>query len=333
MADATRAVAALALTGRFAVFGRQAAAGLRAWSLARGISLRIEDDRSVPSESARLVAELSRRADLVFGPYGSGPGQAVAEAMAGRPEVIWNHGAAAVPRTGARMVDVLGPAESYWRGLPAALSAQASRPPRIAVVRAPGGFGAAIAAGAVDALAAVGLTPVLIHDLDPGGPDLAAERASRQGADWIAGGGRMEDDLALARAAAQVGLRAALVVCGVSVALDELGDAVIGWLGPTQWDGSAPEAPFALPRGSDYPAAQALAAGIVAERALAHAGSSEPGALWAAARALRTVTLIGPFAIDGEGRQIAHAPCIVRWDPGALGPERVVVWRPSTSIA
>ena len=315
------------------MFGRQAAAGLRAWSLARGVPLRVEDDRSLPGESARLVAELAPRADLLFGPYGSGSGRAVAVVMAGRPEVIWNHGSAAVARTGARMVDVLGPAEGYWMGLPAVLAGGPPPLPRVAVVRAPGGFGAAVASGAVAALTGAGLAPVLVDDLEPGGPDLAAARAREAGADWIAGGGRMEDDLALGRAAARVGLRAALVVCGVSVAGDELGEAVVGWLGPAQWDGAPPPSPLALPARADYPAAQALAGALVAERALALAGSPEPDALWSAARALRTETLIGPFTIDDEGRQTAHAPCIVRWEPGPAGPHRVVIWRPSAPIA
>ncbi len=309
--------------------GRQAAAGLEAWARARGARLRIEDDRSDPERSARLVAELAAGADLLFGPYGSGCGRAVAAAMAGRPEVVWNHGAAEVPRTGARMADVLGPARSYWRGLPAALAAGGEGGAPVAVVRAPGGFGAAIAAGAVAALEAAGTAPVLVTDLEDGGPAAVAERAAAAGARWVAGGGRMEDDLALAGAAAAAGLRAALVVCGVARAGEELGAAVLGWLGPAQWDGAPPPAPFALPAGADYPAAQALAAAIVAERALDAAGSSEPDALWDAARALRTTSLIGPFAIDAEGRQTAHAPCIVRWEPGPSGPVRRVAWRPS----
>jgi branched-chain amino acid transport system substrate-binding protein len=322
----------MALSGRFGALGRQAAEALRAWSLVRGVPLRIEDDRSVPSESARLIAGLARGADLVFGPYGSGCGRAVAETMAGRPEVIWNHGAAAVPRTGARMVDVLGPAQTYWAGLPEALRACPPPAARVAVVRAPGGFGEAIAAGAVEALGAAASAPVLVLDLDGARPELAVERAWRAGADWIVGGGRMEDDLALARACARAGLAAALVVCGVSAAA-ALGDAVLGWLGPVQWDGALPEAPLRLPSDADYPAAQALAGAIVAERALALAGSSDAEALWAAARELRTRTLIGPFAIDGEGRQRAHSASIVRWQRGARGPERVVVWRPPGTTA
>lgn len=268
----------------------------------------------------------------MFGPYGSSCGRAVAEAMAGRPAVIWNHGAADVGHAGARMVDVLGPAGTYWAGLPVVL-AELSPTPRTAVVRAPGGFGAAVAAGAIAALTASGMPPVRVDDLDADGSQGAVSRARAEGADWIVGGGRLEDDLDLARACAGAGVSAALVVCGVALAGEVLGDAVLGWLGPAQWDGTPPPRPYVLPLSADYPAAQALAAGLVAERALALAGSAEPDALWAAARALRTSTLIGPFAIDDRGRQRAHSPCLVRWCPGVAGPERRVVWRPGASIS
>jgi branched-chain amino acid transport system substrate-binding protein len=271
------------------------------------------------------------RAEILFGPYGSGSGRAVAEAMAGRPEVVWNHGAAAVPRTGARMVDVLGPAGSYWRGLPAAL-ALCAPDAAVAVIRAPGGFGAEVAAGAGAALTAAGRGPVLVRDLEPGGASAAVDAALVAGAGWIVGGGRAEDDLALARAASGR-CAVALVVCGVALAGEELGAAVTGALGPAQWDGTPPPPPFALPPGADYPAAQALAAALVAERALALAGSPAPDALWAAARALRLTTHIGPFAVDAAGRQVAHAPCLVRWEPAAAGPARVVIWRPSGAEA
>lgn len=314
------------------MFGRQAAAGLRAWAAARGARLRIEDDRSLPAESARLATALAGSCDLLLGPYGSGCGREVAAAMAGRREVVWNHGAAAVPRTGARMADVLGPAGRYWAGLPAVLGGPSSGA-RVAIVRAPGGFAAEIAAGAHRALGDAGLTPAGVWDLDPRAAGDAVVRALAAGAGWIAGGGRLEDDLALARAASEAGVPVALVACGVSAVADELGDRVAGWLGPVQWDGTPPPAPFSLPPGSDYPAAQALATALVAEEALATAGSSDPDALWGAARALRTRTLIGPFAIDPEGRQTAHAPCIVRWRAAPGGPERVVVWRPPAAGA
>lgn len=304
--------------------GRQAAEGLTAWAASAGARLRVEDDRSDPERSAALAEELAGSADVLFGPYGSGPGRAVARRLAGRPEVVWNHGAAATERTGARLVDVLGPAESYWRGLPAVLP----RAARIALVRAEGGFGAAVARGAAAALAAAGAVPVA--DLEAAGrsPAEIVEASASAGAGWIVGGGRLEDDLALAREAAAAGLRGALVVCGVAAARETLGDAVVGWLGPVQWDGRTERLPVPLPPGADYPAAQALAAGILASRALERAGSADPDALWDAARSLRTATFLGPFAVDALGRQTAHAPAIVRWEASPGGPRRRVVWRP-----
>lgn len=321
------AVAAVALSGRHARFGRQAAAGLRAWAARAGALLRLEDDRSDPAESARLLSAMAPGADLAFGPYGSGPARAVAEAMAGRPEVVWNHGgAAAGPRRG-RMVDVLGPADAYWRGLAPALAAAGAPASAAAVVRAPGGFGAAVAAGAIASLAAAGHAPEVV-DLDPGDPARAVARARAVGATWVAGGGRPDDDLALARAAAAAGLGCALVVCGVELAARELGDAVAGWLGPAQWVPGGPPPPAPLPPGADYPAAQALAAGLVAEEAVALAGGTRPDDLWRAARELVTATFLGPFRIDARGRQIAHAPLVVRWEGRGPGLRRAVVWRP-----
>jgi Periplasmic binding protein len=324
-----RACAALALSGRYAAMGRQAAAGLRAWADDRGVALRIEDDRSEPEESARLLAALAATADLAFGPYGSGPARAVAREMAGRAEVVWNHGGAAVPRTGARLVDVLGPAESYWRGLPAALEALGEGGAPVAVLRCPGGFGAAVAEGALRALPGGDRAATL--DLDPADPGACAGAALEAGARWLVGGGRAEDDLALGRALAGTGLRAGLVVCGVGLAGEELGDAVAGWIGPAQWAPGGPPPPVALPPGADYPAAQALAAGLLAERAAELAGSPRPDALWDAARAMRATTFLGPYAVDGDGRQTAHAPLIVAWRGRGAGLRREVVWRPGGS--
>jgi ABC-type branched-subunit amino acid transport system substrate-binding protein len=323
-----RAVAAVALSGRYAVFGRQAAAGLRAWADLAGADLVLEDDGSVPERAAEIVGRLAPGADLVFGPYGSGAGRAVAERMAGRPEVVWNHGAAALgpgPRR-ARVVDVLGPATSYWRGLADALGA-ADPGARALVVRGPGGYAAEIAAGAVASLEAAG-RPAPLVDLDPADPAAAVGAAREAGATWVTGGGRADDDLALARELAASGLSAALPVCGVTLAAEELGDAVSGWIGPSQWLPGASAPPVPLAPGADFPAAQALAAGLLAQEALGRAGGADPDRLWDAARALRTATFFGPFAVDQEGRQTAHAPLLVRWTGSGAGLRREVVWAP-----
>lgn len=322
--------AALALSGRYAGPGRQAAAGLRAWAGDRGVPLRLEDDRSDPAESARLARGLAGRVDLLFGPYGSGSARAVARALAGSPAVVWNHGGAATEAGGARMVDVIGPAGRYWAGLAPVLAEDGADLARVAVLHAPTGFGRATAGGAVASLAAAGHPPLLVAEFTETGAADAAAAALARGAGTVVGCGRIEDDLALGRAlaGAGTGVRVALVVCGVELAREHLGDALEGWLGPAQWLPGVNAPPLPLPPGADYPAAQALAAGLVAERALADAGSARPDALWRAALALRTTTFLGPFAVDARGRQTAHAPLIVRWRRDGHGLARHVAWRP-----
>jgi ABC-type branched-subunit amino acid transport system substrate-binding protein len=102
----------------------------------------------------------------------------------------------------------------------------------------------------------------------------------------------------------------------------------VGWLGPCAWLARDDPPPVPLAADADYPAAQALAAGLLAERVLTSTGSRDPDAIWDAVRALRTSTFIGPFAVDAEGRQTAHRPRIVRWIPSPEGPARRVIWRP-----
>jgi branched-chain amino acid transport system substrate-binding protein len=322
------AAAALPLTGRYAEPGRQAAAGLAAWAEREGVRLVIDDDGSDEGRTARIVRDAAGRADLLFGPYGSGPGRAAAAALAGAPAVLWNHGAAAARPSAARMVDVLAPAERYWSGLADVLSGEGVEIDRVAIVHAPTGFGRATAAGARAALGRVGARPLAELAIGEAGAAAAGEQALRAGARAVVGCGRIEDDLALGRALAGRGVRLALVVLGVALAARELGPAVVGGIGPVQWlPGEGEPPPLPLPPGVDYPAAQAVACGLVAGEAVAAAGSTDPDTLWDAARALRTRTFLGPFAVDAEGGQVAHAPFLVRWVRAAGELRREVVWR------
>ena len=160
-------------------------------------------------------------------------------------------------------------------------------------------------------------------------PPAAVARAARAGAAWVVSGGRMEDELALARAAAAAGLSAALVVCGVAAVVDAVGDAVVGWLGPVQWDGERAPPAGAPARGGGLPGGPGAGRGPRRASGPSRSpGRPIPTPLWDAARALRTTTFLGPFAVDAQGRQTAHAPAIVRWEAAPGGPRRRVVWRP-----
>lgn len=323
-----RAAAALPLTGRYRPMALDAAHGLRAWADANGVTLTIEDCGEAPQDAAGVALELAERADVLFGPYGSGAMRAVAEAFAGEPWVVWNHGGAAVTHGGARIVDVLGPADRYWDGLADVLIGIGAPLDRVAVLHADTGFGRTVASGATRSLAGRSAMPVLVAVFDEERAQGAAAAAIAAGARAVVGCGRFEDDVALGRALRGVDVAVGLVACGVRAVADSLGDAVAGWFGPCQWlrEGAAP--PVALDQDADYPAAQALAAGLLASQALARAGSADPAAVWRAARSLTTTTFLGPFAVDDTGRQLAHRPVIVRWGTGPDGPRRSVVWRP-----
>lgn len=317
--------ATLPLSGPSGRFGRDAATALSAWSRSRGVRLILVDCGDSPERAAAETARLAGRVDLLFGPYGSGLTRAAAEACASTGAVLWNHGGAAVPVRRGRVVDVLGPAERYWEGLPAFMAAQMVPPAAIAVLVGRSPFGRAVAVGATAALGPASRS----YAFDVPTAAQVADRALAHRARVIVACARPEEDLALGRALAGRGVPLGLVLCGTRMAEEAFGDALAGWFGPAQWAGDGSDLPLPLPRRTEYPGAQALACALLAERALALAGSSSSDALWDAARVLRTRTFLGPFAVDEDGRQIAHTPLLVQWT--GRPPRREVVWRPCGS--
>jgi hypothetical protein len=213
-------------------------------------------------------------------------------------------------------------------GLPEVLQQRGVDLERVAVIVGRSQFGREVAAGAIDALAGHGARPIWVGELGHEDAPAAAAGARDHGAAAVVGCGRFDEDIALGAALRGTAAVVALVACGVAEIADHLGPAIDGWIGPSQWPADAPRPPFRLPRDAEYPAAQAAAAGIVAHAALAAAGSSDPGALWDAARSLRLQTHLGPFAVDALGQQIGASPSLVAWSYGACGGMRHTIWRP-----
>jgi branched-chain amino acid transport system substrate-binding protein len=81
---------------------------------------------------------------------------------------------------------------------------------------------------------------------------------------------------------------------------------------------------------ADYPAAQAYAACLIAQRCLEETGSADDEALWRAACALDCNTFFGRFRINPRtGIQEGHEMVWVQWQGG----KKVVVWPPSVAQA
>ena len=75
----------------------------------------------------------------------------------------------------------------------------------------------------------------------------------------------------------------------------------------------------------DYPMVQAYAAGLVAQRCVAAAGTLDDTALWAAATGLDFATFYGRFRIDPDsGRQVGRSVVIIQWQQG----RKAIIWPP-----
>jgi ABC-type branched-subunit amino acid transport system substrate-binding protein len=326
-----RVGACLSLTGRFGRFGRDAAQGLEVWRdlCAGDLALEIEDDGSDPGRLGEALPRIAHRSDVLLGPYSTQLMREAGRVLGGIDGVLWNHGGAGddVQRScPGRIVSVLAPTSRYAQSF-VHTRAAVERAAPLWVMRGPGRFGRQVAAGAVAEAEAIGVEAV---ERKPDGSrafeDVPAE--------WdLLSVGTFEDDVEIVKAARSAP-RPPREVCSIAAGVSHFASVVErpdGIYGIAQWFDGCGDRPALGPPASDfvsafsratgdrpdYPALQAVAGAVVAMHCAELAGSLEREALWAAAVALDTSTLLGAFAIDSEtGAQTAHHPVLVRWRDG-----------------
>ena len=368
--DHVRVGMAVSLSGQFSSQGRQALQGAAAWAhdtnadggmyvpSAGGrlpVDLTHYDDGSTVhgarSMTERLIAEDG--ADILLGPYSSVLTLAACDVAEKHGAVLWNHGGASdrIYEQGfRRCVGVLAPASRYLAGVVDLLLDRDPRPRRVAILHAQRGtFPAAVASGLEAEAIQRGSEVVLkrAYQVPAGDFSTLLEQVEELEPDLVAGAGRIQDDLALARQIRARGLRAeavSLVVAGVAEFGRELGDQADGFMGPSQWEPAASYTPGYGPtadrlalrhpgfgRGdADYAMAQGYAAGLVAGRCVEEAGSLDPDALRQAAARLDFTTFYGRFRIDPDtGRQVGRSVAIVQWQRG----RKAVLWPPEVREA
>jgi ABC-type branched-subunit amino acid transport system substrate-binding protein len=335
--------ACLSLTGRYARFGQQAAAGLRAWRAASGldVELRVDDDASEPGHVAGCMLQLASSCDVVLGPYSSQLMRAAAKVLPEAGFLLWNHGGAADDVQAAcpgRVVSVLTPARHYAKPFLGLLAAQGRGGLRggvragnlLRVARGTGIFAGQVAAGAEALARQLGI------NAEPW--DLAQGPLPAVGEDlnWdLLCAGTFEEDVETV-ARVQTIAKPPRLVCAIAAGVSDFGRALptaAGVHGVAQWLPEAPIYPEVGPTGPefvaayqqvagslpDYPAAQAAAAAGLAMRCAEAAGSLAPEALWSVAVGLKAKTFFGEFAIDPEtGVQIAHEVVLTLWSERGL---------------
>lgn len=276
----------LSLSGRYARFGRQAAAALRTWQDWDGtVDLTIVDDQST---SAPLPD-----GDILLGPYST---QLTRKAARESDRLLWNHGGSGDDVQNGfpgRLISVLTPASRYalpfldWKGDHVPLAIRQGR----------GSFGRQVVEGAKAAAEERGIP------IGEGGDLLCA--------------GTFEEDIEAVRQA-----KNARMICAVAAGVADFANEIdaYGIFGVGQWLPGMSAKPEVGPAeelfGSvDYPAIQAVATAALAVHCTKIAGSTEPSDVWAAAAQLRTTTMFGAFAIDPvTGAQLGHDAVLGRWN-------------------
>jgi len=184
------------------------------------------------------------------------------------------------------------------------------------------------------------------------------------GATVLLGGGHYNDGTSLARALydRQIGLKFAyLLVAPADSKFPELGDAALGIATSSQWELAAThtEAEAANmgmewfgPTGEDFAAAYQAAygdpptyhvaggytAGLVLQKAIIDADSTDPEAVKAALNAMNLMTYFGAIQFDtseeAHGLQIAHKMVVAQWQKNDAGElTRVVIAPPDVRTA
>jgi branched-chain amino acid transport system substrate-binding protein len=340
---ALRAALVTPLSGPLALYGTAGAAALSVWAKhAAGLpspSTRVELEvlDAHPAPAAAMRAAVSRRPDVLFGPYGSGPAVA---ALGATDRPVWNQGGAtdrlSRPRF-AHALNVPAPASSYFAAVLQAVHAADPAARTVALLHAATGFGREVARGASATAEELRLTLQVLAFA----PGQAAQQAGQlPPADVLLVAGSFADELTAARLLLGGPWRAAAFVgAGVEEVLAPLGHTREGLLGPCQWLAHAAPTPdegpdaawltraFRAATGGEppYPAAAAFAAGVLCARSLREAGTDDDEALLAAAQRLSVTTLFGRFRLDPlSGLQAAHQVLVVQWQQG----RRWVIWPP-----
>lgn len=367
MAEAIRFGATISTSGRYSLQGRQALAGLQAWAKATNVEggVRISqlggklavtlihyDDASSPEQAVANVERLisGDRVRVLIGPYASDLTRAVVRVARQHGKLLWNHGGASddIHRPDTGVVGIPTPVSRYFVGLLELVRSVDADAQKVAVLyRRDSRFGrlATRGAQAVGRRAGFVVAALTYSPLPEDLPQLVA-KLRRQRPDLILSAGSFEDDCAIARESIALGVRTkafALTAAAMREFRQTLGSGAEGMLAPSQWEpdvgyavdfGPSPsqvaERIRAMGSASDYPAAQAYAACLIAQRCLQEAGSADDEALWRAACALDCTTFFGRFRINPRtGIQAGHEMLWVQWQGG----RKVVVWPPSVAQA
>lgn len=311
--------------------------------LGRPLRLVIYDDQSNASQGVILYRRLiyQDKVDLLLGPFSSAVTFAVAPVVdqarvpmvapqAADPK-IWTEGRRYVfgvlPRGDSYLVGALELAKQHNLHMLALVYQNTAQP--------------IAAAGGVRARAKeLGLSVVMDESYPTDASDFTAQmsKAKRLGADVVIGGGYINDEIGIVKAAKAVDYSPKMITLMISASdpnfIKELGTDGDLVSGNTNW-----EPYFKTPGNADfvarykakynedpyYDTAASYSAVVLLAQALRAAGRVDREAIRNWLSTTKTVTLFGDYAVNKDGLQIAKQAAIFQWQNG----RRVILWPPS----
>jgi ABC-type branched-subunit amino acid transport system substrate-binding protein len=313
----------LSLTGQYERQGTEAAEGVRLWADEAGIRLTLIDDHSSKARAVDAYAGWIDGVDLLLGPYASGLVRAVAPLVRDARRILWNHGGSADDLAQPGIASLPAPASTYFEGIVDEAIERKVR--RLIMVQGPGPFARTVANGAKTRGSERGIDSQTIDAAT------VENEALNDAALLVAG--PFEHDVAVVRSLRDRGQSPALigaVAAGIPAFGHELGEAAEGVLAPVQWWPDS-QTPKIGPSGTDfvthyqhrtgrhpsYPAAQAAAAGYLAQAAHRLDLGVDDLPRWT------TSTFFGDFTLDPDWHQVGHHVTTVRWQRGRMVPVAV----------
>jgi ABC-type branched-subunit amino acid transport system substrate-binding protein len=329
------------------------------------------DDESNKDRVQELYTRLATEdnADFLISPYSSGLADAAAVIAEQYGKVMITTGAASdstymLGYTG--VYQTYTPASRYLVGSVDQLISLDPSLTDVAFVHENDKFSTDVVTAAKDYAESKGLNVVLFEGYDTGttdfGPFINKIVASAPGA--LMGGGHFQDGSTFARQLYEKGVSLkyiSLLVAPPEPDFAELGDAALGIVGPSQWEPLAEytkEAADAAglewfgPTGQEfvdayeaayneepsYHSAGGYAAGMILEKAMMDAGSTDPEAVKAALDAMDILTFYGRIKFDtsaeAHGLQVGHSMVYIQWQKDASGTlVKQVVWPPEGKTA
>jgi branched-chain amino acid transport system substrate-binding protein len=299
----------------------------------------------------RLIAE--DNADFLISPYSSGLTSSASIVAEQNGKVMITTGAAddATYQTGNTSLFQLYTPASLYMSSTVDMLKQLDPSAKVALVHESDKFSTGVAEGIKPYLEANGFEIVLEEGYASDTADFGpiVNKIAGSGATVLLGGGHYNDGTALARALydRNIGLKFAyLLVAPADSKFPELGDAALGiatssqwelkathteaeagnmgleWFGPTGEEfAAAYEAAYGDP--PTYHVAGGYTAGLVLQKAILDADSTDPEAVKAALNAMNLMTFFGAIQFDtsedAHGLQIAHKMVVAQWQKNDAG--------------